>query len=317
VAISTRYFRLSKLISTSLQLFAIAAFAPHITYAVTDPKSVAELLKNECVAEDLELVKKLNSYAKDPNKSVGSQLTPSQIDQFTEASDRIGTMNMVRVVESNYQRDLVTIAKLLRIAKENYQFDKIPDRDSPDEFYYAMLVVWRNDIQRDIFAKEPYFTVCNLDYALSKNEIEPFREMIKHSHDYLISTQKGIDILHKNNLQTLDVDKLNSEDRIEILQIQKNEIFPMEKRKIYVNDLINIRNFAKISALIHESYSNDILISGGDINAVGSSIDKLIKNHTLTNEDIIMLKSWQAIDDKYPSKEVKDFKLIAANFNIK
>lgn len=256
-------------------------------------------------------IEKISKNAKDPKKSIGEQLSIKDTDAFSENSQRIGSMNMVLVVESNYERDLTAIEQLLKIADDYYYYDKTPDVKGANAFYFELLVTWRKTMHKEINAETTISNQCRLDTALYNKEINPLMEMSKSSKEFIASWKRLEQIMNKYNMKTFDYDKLNPEDKHEVLVLREKVFLPMDKERFYVMDIMNIRHFARISKLVYDSNLKDILNSGGDSNSVGNTINKLTRTHQLNDEDQKMLSAWQILDEKVPSDATKGFKRLA------
>jgi hypothetical protein len=248
---------------------------------------------------------------KDSKKPIGEQLSVKDADTFSENSQRIGSMNMTRVVESNYERDLTTISYLTKLVDDFYYYDKTPDIKSQDAFYFELLLAWRQTMHKKTNIENSISDQCTLDSALYNKEIIHLREMSKSSKEFIASWTRYEQIMQKYNMKNFDYDKLNHEDKHEVLMLREKVFLPMDKERLYVMDIMNIRHFAKISKTVYDSSQKDILNSGGDADSVGRTINNLIKTHQLNEEDQKMLSAWQILDEKIPSEVMKEFKILA------
>ncbi|PJE05945.1 hypothetical protein [Legionella sp.] len=252
----------------------------------------------------------------DPKKSIGEQFNPKEANAFSENSQRIGSMNMALLVESNYERDLMAISYLTKIVDDFYCYDKTPDIKSQDAFYFELLLAWRQAMQQGTNIENNIRNQCTLDYAFYNKEISHLKEMSKSSKEVIVSWKKVEKIMQKYNLKNFDydqltLDKLSYEDKHEVFMLREQVFLPWNKERLYVMDIMNIRHFAKISKIVRDSRQKDIFNSGGDIDAVGDTINKLIKTHQLNKEDQKMLSAWQVLNEKIPSEAMKTFKIMA------
>ena len=254
---------------------------------------------------------------KDSKRPVGEQLSVKDADAFSENSQRIGSMNMIRIVESNYERDLTTISHLTKLVDDFYFYKKIPDIKSQDAFYFKLLLAWRQSLHKKINIENNISNQCTLDSALYNKEVIHLMEMNKSTKDFVVSWKRYQQIVQKYHIQPFDYDKLNQADKHEVLMLREKVFLPMEKERLYVMDIMNIRHFAKISKIVYDSSQKDILNSGGDVNSVGHTINYLIKTHQLDKEDQKMLSAWKILDEKIPSRVTEDFKKIEKRVNSK
>ena len=248
---------------------------------------------------------------KDSNKPIREQLSFKDIDGFSENSQRIGSMNMTRVVESNYERDLTTINHLIKLVDDFYYYDKVPDIKSQDALYFEFLLAWRQNMHKKTNIENNISNQCTLDSALYNKEIIHLMEMSKLSKEFIGSWARYKQIMQKYNMKNFDYDKLNHEDKHEVVMLREKVFLPMDKESHYVMDIMNIRHFAKISKIVYSSSQKDILNSGGNADSVGRTINNLIKTHQLNGEDQKMLSAWEILDEKIPSDAMKTFKMLA------
>lgn len=274
-------------------------------------KKQSEVLVNKLSA--LNKVKKIINSVKDKEskKPIGELLSVKDADAFSENSQRIGSMNMVHVIDSNYQRDLTTISHLTKLVDDFYYYDKLPDTKSQDAFYLELLLAWRQTMHKKTNIENNNSNQCTLDSALYNKEIIHLTEMSKSNKEFIASWARYKQIMRKNNMKNFDYDKLNHDDKHEVLMLREKVFLPMDKERLYVMDIMNIRHFAKISKIVYDSSQKDILNSGGDVDTVGRTINHLIKANQLNEEDQKMLYAWQILDEKIPSDAMKEFKMLA------
>jgi hypothetical protein len=256
----------------------------------------------------LEELKQLNSKATDDNKPIGEQLSIEDSEKFSSAAQRSKTMNMALLVESRFQRDLNVIQKLTVIADNYYRWNKLPDENGSDAIYVALLIAWRESMNPK--GLDNNSDHCDLDYALYRIEQEPIGKLNSMSSKLNMGVAHVMEIYKKYPTKEMNYDILNDADKKEVASIRDQIIAPSKHELMYIHDLENIRHFAKISELMSETYSKDILNSGGDIDSVGTTIKQMIKEGKLTKEDEKMLAAWQVVNEKIPSDVIKDFEKI-------
>lgn len=270
---------------------------------------ILQSIKREAVIstnliKTLDELRNLSLKARDSKKPIGEQLSITDLAKFSKAFQQVQTMKMANLVESRYQRDLRLIQKLTEIADNYYRWEKLPDENSKDILYAAILFSWRNEMESKDFTRNTS-NKCTLDYSLYLIELEPAKKLSNIFPVIKAGVERVNQIYAKYNVKEKTFTILNEEDKKEVSSIREAIIVPARNEDFYLTDLENIRHFAKISELIYQSYMKHILYSGGNIEIVISTIENLIKSGEVNQEDEKMLRYWQLINEKFPSDEIK------------
>jgi hypothetical protein len=76
-------------------------------------------------------IEEVSSRAKDPNKSIGDQLSKGDLDEFSQARARYQAIELLKAIESIYGRDIRVIHGIYEAAQDQYLASRIQRRRTP------------------------------------------------------------------------------------------------------------------------------------------------------------------------------------------
>jgi len=211
------------------------------------------------------------------------------------------------LLESNYSRDYEVIGLLFELTQKLYVGGKEPDQSDPDSKPYAIILGMRYAAKRDDFKGVDAISVpprsdfeqCNLIAALHlvENEsITKFNQLPLNE-----ASQTFVELAKRSPTGKIDRSQLTPQDRAVYDGIIRNVMAPAQREQTFFGDLEGLKNIAKAADLKFWAGKKDAVDSGGDINAVGQTIDKMNLD-TRMRFGLVVLK---AVAETFPSEWVR------------
>jgi hypothetical protein len=253
----------------------------------------------------LKQLEQITNKATHPDKPIKDQLSTEDIVKFTELRERLKTTQIAQLMESRRQRDLMVIEKMTMIADREYRWNDHPAESDPDFIIYSALQLLRFTVKQDDITV-PTVQSCTLDYALHLIENEAIEKLnsIK-GLDSAISSIKSI--LAKYGMEKLDRSRLSKADLEKINELENNILNPAERHRSFIKDLENIKLMARASEIMYEANKQDIAFGGGDLDAIGKTIQRKSKNKEFDEDIQLAIGFWTMINKKIPSQIVQDW----------
>jgi hypothetical protein len=100
-------------------------------------KRVGELAQQAKRA--LRKIQEIADRAKDPDKSIGDQLSKDELDEFSQARARYQAIELLLTIEAIYERDVRVIHGIFEVAQDNYLGKPYPNKEGPQlsELYFS------------------------------------------------------------------------------------------------------------------------------------------------------------------------------------
>jgi hypothetical protein len=261
----------------------------------------------------LDRFKVLNAKGKEPDKPIGQQLSQSDLAEFAQLQQRFQSIELLQLLESNFKRDNLVIKRIYEIAQQQYLGAPIPKEGDEKFILYAVLALMKiasEDPQiQSVLITTPSSMACTMEMAIHEIENKSFgrfnRLPIRAANEEL----KGI--LERNHITKVEREELNSSDREIYDRIQRTAYAPASRENSFIVDLESLKLLARTAVLKYELGKKDAIDSGGDINAVGNSVDAL-------NLDMRQRMGFNMLDkiaEKFPSDWVKEKEQIQAVMN--
>ena len=247
----------------------------------------------------------LSDKAKDPNRPVGDQLSRDDIAKFSETRQRLLAMSLSTLLESKRERDLTAIRQLVKIADQNYRWSEELKESDPEYFLQGILTLWRfmaDSPETKLTISTPSYPYCSLEWAAHIIENEAIDKMnkldIKQPYERLnkLAAMYG---------KPIDRTRLSPAERTEYDDILNNYLRPSLKEQQFILDLEAIKAMIRGSDLIYDYDKQDALQSGGDINAIGSSISRRVDS--IDKPTAFAIGLWRKINEKIPADAVKQW----------
>jgi len=254
----------------------------------------------------LKQLEQINVKAKIPGKPLQDQLDPQDIAKFTELSQRLQTTQIAQLMESRRQRDLMVIEKMVMLADREYRWQDHPSEKDPDYLIYASIQLLRFTVKKDDITV-PAAPICSLEFALHSIENEPIGK-INASKDQLDSATISLkSILAKYRMDKLDRSRLSKADLEKVNELQNKVFKPLERQSTFIKDLEHIKLMARASEIMYEANKQDIAFGGGDVNAIGKTLQRRSKNNEFDEDTQIAIGLWTKINEKIPSEVVQEW----------
>lgn len=253
----------------------------------------------------LKQLEHINSKATIPGKPIRDQLSPEDIGKFTESSQRLKTTQLAQLMESRRQRDLMVIEKMVMVADREYRWQDYPKEKDPDSTIYAAIQLLRLTI-KDNNISAPVSPACTLEYALHALENEAITKLNAGSArlDWAIKEFKSI--LAEYRMEKLDKSRLSKADLEKVNELINGVINPMQRHGEFIKDIEHIKLMARASEITYESNIQDVAFSGGDIEAIGKTIQRRNKNNEFNESTQIALGLWVKINEMIPSEFIQE-----------
>lgn len=108
-------------------------------------------------------------------------------------------------------------------------------------------------------------------------------------------------------MEKLDRSRLSKKDLEAVNDLMNGVISPMQRHVNFIKDIENVKLMARTSDITYESNKQDIAFSGGDISAIGATIQRRNKNNEFTENMQIGLGLWTKINEKLPADIVNEW----------
>jgi len=247
----------------------------------------------------------INSKATISNKPIKDQLSTEDIAKFTELNQRLKTTQLAQLMESRRQRDLMVIEKMVMVADREYRWQDYPKEKDPDSTISAAIQLLRLTI-KDNKISRPTSSACTLEYALHALENEAIAKLNAGSARLDSAMKEFKSILAKYRLDKLDRSRLSKIDLEKVNELFNGVISPMQRHGEFIKDIEHIKLMARASEITYESNIQDIAFSGGDIEAIGKTIQRRNKNNEFNESTQIALGLWTKINEVIPSEFIRE-----------
>ncbi len=248
----------------------------------------------------------INSKATVPNKPIKDQLSTDDISKFSELSQRLKSAQISQLMESRRERDLKVIEKMVMIADRDYRWQKQPKEKDPDFIIYSAIQLLRFTIKKNNITV-PSSAVCTLEYALHSLETEAIDRLNSRNAQLESAIRQFKSILAKYGMEKLDRTRLSTKDLEAVNNLINDVIRPIQRHRNFIRDIENIKLMARASDITYESNKQDIAFSGGDISAIGATIQRRNKNNEFSENMQVALGLWVKINEKIPADIVNEW----------
>lgn len=272
----------------------------------------AELAKQQQVI--LEKIKSINNKAQDPSRPIGSQLSPQDLGQFSELRQRLLSIDLQQMLESNYDRDYNIVGELFTLVQKLYVGQREPGERDPDYKAFTVLQFMRyaattNDFKGISGISIPpknEFEQCTLVAALHLVEHESITKLNQLPINE--ATQKLIELRSKSPTPsgTIDRNRLSPQERASYDSIMRTAIAPGIHEETFIGDLEGLKNIVKAADLKFQASKKDAVDSGGEVTAIGQTLSK----SNLDNRTRLGLALLAAIAETFPSEWLQQKKQI-------
>ncbi|MEM5537541.1 hypothetical protein WNY58_14220 [Neptuniibacter pectenicola] len=259
--------------------------------------------------QTLPLLKELeviNSKGTVPNKPIKDQLSADDIGKFAELSQRLKSAQISQLMESRRERDLKVMERMVMIADRDYRWQEQPEEKDPDFIIYSAIQLLRFTV-KDVNINAPTSSMCTLEYALHSLETEAIDKLNSGNAQLETAIKQFRSILAKYGMEKLDRSRLSKKELETVNDLMNGVIRPMQRHGDFIKDIENIKLMARASDITYESNKQDIAFSGGDISAIGATIQRRNKNNEFTENMQIALGLWIKINEKIPADIVNEW----------
>ncbi len=254
----------------------------------------------------LKQLEAINSKATVPNKPIKDQLSSDDIAKFSEINQRLKSAQLSQLMESRRQRNLTVIEKMVMISDREYRWLEQPEEKDPDFIIYSALQLLRLTIKENNIST-PTSPSCTLEYALHSLENKAIEKLNAGNARLNSAMDELKSILSKYGMDKLDRSRLSKADLKKVNELINGVINPMRRHREFIQDIENIKLMARVSDITYESNIKDIAFSGGDIKAIGKTIQRRNKSNEFNENMQIAMGLWTKINEKIPSDIVNEW----------
>lgn len=252
----------------------------------------------------LDQISAINAKAKDPQKSVGSQLAPADIEKFGRLQQRFMTLQMSSLMESNLARDMKVIRLMYEFASNEYSGTaKLPTQGTPEFNAALMLYAVREFAQKENWplTEVSQESVCTVEVALQQVEYIRIKKLDQLDLGHASKQMEEI------AQRTPSKDKITSKDRATVERINRDSLLPGIREQQFLYDLENLKGLWAASLLRYETTKKDIADTAGDPDAIGETLD----TKSLSPRERVYVNTILKISELIPSDQVKNMKLMS------
>jgi hypothetical protein len=250
----------------------------------------------------------INSKAKIPGIAIRDQLGAQDLDQFSRLSQQIAASMLAQLIESHRDRDLRVLAQFIRLADQEYRWQKVPNEGEADYLPYIVLAVMREQLP-DMKVVEPDSTRCSMEYALHQIEA-PILDALNQIKGIPEAVAFLNGVVKKYNQQQLDVTKMSKGDADAVRRYQIL-MAPAWRHRTFIHDVERIKLMSRAADLNNKSKAQDLTFAGGDIKQIGATLDHMMKQNEIEPDMQTALKLWFVVNEKIPAEILKSFDAMA------
>jgi hypothetical protein len=254
-----------------------------------------------------EQIIKLANKAKNPNLSVGEQLSVEDRIAFDINRERRITISLQQLIESNKLRDIQFLSAMTQVAYHNYRFtdvfDKNDSRYVPQNYIYLLRAMNEKFPYKEWTSASDRSSKCSFNLAIEAFQKEAITKInTLDSEALLIKLQT---LAKKYNMQSIDFSKFSKSDKEYFDKLQATEINPLNKATNLADDIENIKLMSNASDLIYKSLQDDLNYSGGNSNNYGQNLKKIMASKETSERMKYALNIWEVISTDNPSEQAK------------
>ncbi|MEY9555940.1 hypothetical protein ABIF67_010005 [Bradyrhizobium japonicum] len=214
-------------------------------------------------------------------------------------------MMLQSLIESAYQRDLKVIKQTFDIANGLYVNGREPSEKDPRSYYFGLLVVLRMVDQanerKDSVSTPAAISGCSVEIALHTVERESLERIGRMDVNNDVSQLTAIQNRSpKGPDGAIDRARMRYEDRTALERLER-KLAPAFREHQFISDLELLKGLTRMAELKYQLQKKDAIDSGGDVNAVGQSMDR----ERLEKRDELFIRVLKKIADDIPSEWAK------------
>ncbi len=191
-------------------------------------------------------------------------------------------MMLQSLIESSYQRDLKVIKEIFDVANGLYVNGREPSEKDLQYYFFGLLAGLRVlDQDAEYKAKETVSTPkapsdCSIEVALHTVEVESLERLGRINVNDDVGQLSAIQNRSpKSPDGAIDRGRMRYEDKA-VLERLERKLAPAFRERQFVSDLELLKGLARMVEQKHQLQKKDAIDSGGDIDAVGQSMDRSV-----------------------------------------
>jgi hypothetical protein len=250
-------------------------------------------------------LEEITAKASDANRPIGEQLTRADSAKFSQLSQRLRANQLALLIESRRERDADVLLSLAQAADRAYRWREEASEGDPSFIYHSILGALRDlpDF-KNIAPTTPSGSACNLEWALHLMET-PAVKQAQVLASKLDSIADDLERLGKKyKAKPLDPAKMSPPDAA-IFHRARREMAPYRNVRDFIANLEIIKSLAKASEIIYSSDRQDVLDSGGDIDAIGQTVLRKVEMKQFDSRTHVSIGTWRLINQKIPAAMIR------------
>jgi hypothetical protein len=257
----------------------------------------------------LDELKQVNNKAKDPTRPVGEQLSPQDVERFSQLNQRMKAIDLLQLLESGYVRDYEVIGNIFKLIQALYTGAKEPQERDSDFKVYQIITSGRYAANTEQFKgiddvsvpAKAEFDQCTLVAALHLIENESLTKLHQLPLEEATRKLQEFSARYPSEGGTIDRKKMNAQDGAVYDSMLRNTFAPAHHELTFVTDLENLKNIVTAADLKYKAGIKDAIDSAGDASAVGQTFQKMNPDKRTIFGAVIL----NIIADGFPSEWVQ------------
>lgn len=248
---------------------------------------------------------RLNEKSKIPGRPISEQLTPKEVEDFARLSQRLSSVELNALLESAWVRDATIVGDLFAWSVDLYNGKREPAEGEAGYDRYSLLMFFRGlnkaeDMNPRVPTPSEAQMAATCSFVVALHEIE-YEAMTKLNKTPVTEAIVEVERIKARNGGSLDRSKLNFQDRAILDRIQRTVYVPAGREAALIDDMENLKTLARVAEMKFEAGKKDAADSGGDIVAVGTTIDQM----KLDTRTIVYLNILKIVAESNPSEWAK------------
>lgn len=256
-----------------------------------------------------EILKITNKYPNAGNHAIKEYLSKEDLVRMTELSALTLNASIYELGESQVQRDMHVIYKMLELARTARDNKVVPQQGEKDSNYMLYLLLLRTVFDGEPEDSSPIITgQCNIDFALQQEDdkeiaiaIDKFSKSPEVLELFKLRQKYGL-----TDGQPFSKEEMPESEARYAIELNEKVTGPLKRSKTYHIDLQNLRRFAKISKTRYEALRDDILKMGGKVDSIELDVLLKMRYETLSPKMQKTWNLWEHIDAEIPSQASKN-----------
>jgi len=246
-----------------------------------------------------------------PGRPMIESLSKEDLHRWGQLDQQVRAGMLQKLIESKRRRDLDVILQQAKMSDAEFRWGDTPKEGTPEYVPYAVLVLLREmwkDSNNEF--QPPQSSVCSMDFAISRMTDDPVEAAEKLNPQLEQLKAWSTQMLSKYRVKTLDESRLTREEAATLRKYQVEVLLPLKRAMNRFHDIANLRVMAKAADVVYDSDRRDTAIAAGDMNLIGTSLQRRIDAGEFDERDRLAFGLWRKINEKIPAKIIGEYEEI-------